>query len=202
VSVCPRPVQQPLPPVLVATRSADAVQYAATHHLGLAVSYDSVDQMAKVTDNYYQWCQEAGWTPTPDQIVYRASILIAETDRQAEHRLEALKAKGLGERGMDPRSSVTQAVFAARNGKAFGPRNRNGAAGGAQGARTAVQSGRGLLTFVGGPDTIAKQLKAFHDQCGVGVVDLGFQQTGTDHGDVMQEISLFGREVLPRLKEF
>jgi alkanesulfonate monooxygenase SsuD/methylene tetrahydromethanopterin reductase-like flavin-dependent oxidoreductase (luciferase family) len=199
VSVCPRPVQQPLPPVLVATRSADAVHYAASNHLGLAVSYDPVDQMAKVTDQYYQWCQDAGWQPTPDQVVYRASILIAETDRQAEHRLEALKAKGLGERGMDPRSSVTRAVFAARDGKAFDPRSHNGAA---AGARQAGPSGRGLLTLMGSPDTIVKQLKAFHDQCSVGVVDLGFQLTGTDHGDVMREIALFGREVLPRIKAF
>jgi alkanesulfonate monooxygenase SsuD/methylene tetrahydromethanopterin reductase-like flavin-dependent oxidoreductase (luciferase family) len=55
---------------------------------------------------------------------------------------------------------------------------------------------------VGGPDTIVRQLKAFHDQCGVGVVDLGFQQTGTNHREVMQEIELFGREVLPQIKEF
>jgi alkanesulfonate monooxygenase SsuD/methylene tetrahydromethanopterin reductase-like flavin-dependent oxidoreductase (luciferase family) len=55
---------------------------------------------------------------------------------------------------------------------------------------------------VGGPDTIVKQLKAFHDRCGVGVVDLGFQQTGTDHREVMQEIALFGREVLPHIREF
>jgi alkanesulfonate monooxygenase SsuD/methylene tetrahydromethanopterin reductase-like flavin-dependent oxidoreductase (luciferase family) len=170
--------------------------------LGLAVSYDPVDRMAQVTEQYYQWCQEAGWQPTPDQIVYRASILLAETDRQAERRLEALKARGLVERGMDPRSSVTRAVFAARDGKEFGPRHGNGAAGGAQGARQAVQPGRGLLTLVGGPDTVVKQLKAFHDHCGVGVVDLGFQQTGTDHREVMQEIALFGREVLPRIKEF
>jgi alkanesulfonate monooxygenase SsuD/methylene tetrahydromethanopterin reductase-like flavin-dependent oxidoreductase (luciferase family) len=186
----------------VATRSADAVQYAAAHHLGLAVSYDPVDQMAKVTDQYYRWCQEAGWQPTPDQIVYRASILLAETDRQAAQRLETLKASGLGERGMDLRSSVTRAVFAARDGKTFDPRNRTVAADGAQGTRQAVQSRRGLLTLVGGPDTIVKQLKAFHDQCGVGVVDLGFQQTGTNHREVMQEIELFGREVLPRIKEF
>ena len=97
---------------------------------------------------------------------------------------------------------MTRAVFAARNGKAFDPHYRNVAAGGVQGARQAVQPGRGLLTLVGGPDTIVKQLKAFHDQCGVGVVDLGFQQTGTDHREVMQEIELFGREVLPRIKEF
>jgi alkanesulfonate monooxygenase SsuD/methylene tetrahydromethanopterin reductase-like flavin-dependent oxidoreductase (luciferase family) len=202
VSVCPRPVQQPLPPVLVATRSEDAVQYAASHHLGLAVSYDPVDQMAKVVEKYRAWCDEAGWQPTPEQIVYRASILLAETDRQAAYRLETLKASGLAERGMDPRSAVTRAVFAARDGRAFGPRHRGGTAGSAQGARPAGPSGRELLTLVGGPDTVVKQLKAFHDQCGVGVVDLAFQQTGTEHREVMKEIELFGREVLPRLKAF
>ncbi|MDH3599058.1 MAG: hypothetical protein OEU26_05395, partial [Candidatus Tectomicrobia bacterium] len=168
--------------------------------LGLAVSYDPVEQMAKVTEKYYQWCQEAGWQPTPDQIVYRASILLAETDRQAENRLGTLRAGGLGERGMDLRSSVTRSVLTARDGKAFDPRHV--AAGGAQGARQAAPIRREPLTLVGGPDTIVKQLQAFHDQCGVGVVDLGFQQTGTDHREVMQEIELFGREVLPRIKAF
>jgi alkanesulfonate monooxygenase SsuD/methylene tetrahydromethanopterin reductase-like flavin-dependent oxidoreductase (luciferase family) len=128
--------------------------------------------------------------------------LLAETDRQAKNRLETLKASGLGERGMDLRSSVTRAVVAARDGKAFDPRHRNVAAGGAQGARPAVPSRRELVTLVGGPDTIVTQLKAFHDQCGVGVVDLGFQHTSTNHREVMQEIELFGREVLPRIKEF
>ena len=55
---------------------------------------------------------------------------------------------------------------------------------------------------MGGPDAIVKQLKAFHDQCGTGVVDLGFQHPGMDHEEVMKEIDLFGREVLPRIKEF
>lgn len=103
---------------------------------------------------------------------------------------------------MDLRSSVTRAVSAARDGKPFGPRHRNVVAGSAQGVRQATQSRRELLTLVGGPDTIVKQLQAFHDQCGVGVVDLGFQQTGTNHREVMQAIALFGREVLPRIKEF
>jgi alkanesulfonate monooxygenase SsuD/methylene tetrahydromethanopterin reductase-like flavin-dependent oxidoreductase (luciferase family) len=103
---------------------------------------------------------------------------------------------------MDLRSSVTRAVLASRDGKAFDPRHRHVAAGSAQRARQTAQSGRGPLTLVGGPDTIVKQLKAFHDQCGVGVVDLGFQQTGTTHREVMQEIELFGREVLPRIKAF
>ncbi len=195
VSVCPRPVQQPLPPVIVATRSDDAVRYAAVHRLGLAVAYVPVNQMAKVTDKYHQWCEEAGWQPTPDQIVYRASILIAETDQQAENRLSALVASGLGEPGMELRASVTEAVLAARNGKMV-------AAGEVQGAGRAIPPRREPVNLLGSPDTIVKQLKAFHDQCGVGVVDLGFQHSGTDHREVMKGIELFGREVLPRIKAF
>ena len=46
VSVCPRSVQQPMPPALLATRSDDAVRYTDSHQLGLAVAYAPVDQMA------------------------------------------------------------------------------------------------------------------------------------------------------------
>jgi alkanesulfonate monooxygenase SsuD/methylene tetrahydromethanopterin reductase-like flavin-dependent oxidoreductase (luciferase family) len=194
VSVCPRPVQQPLPPVIVATRSDDAVRYAAAHRLGLAVAYAPVEQMAEVTDKYYQWCREAGWQPTPDQVVHRASILLAETDRRAEERLVALEAVGLNERGMDLRASITGAVMAARSGKPFDLRQ--------VAAGSGPRAGRPQITLMGGPDTIVKQLKAFHDQCGVGVVDLGFQHAGTTHRDVMHDIELFGREILPRIKAF
>jgi alkanesulfonate monooxygenase SsuD/methylene tetrahydromethanopterin reductase-like flavin-dependent oxidoreductase (luciferase family) len=194
-------VQQPLPPVIVATRSDDAVHYAAKHRLGLAVAYTTSEQMAQVTDKYYQWCEQAGWQPTPDQVVHRASILLAETDRQAKQRLKALQAGGLGERGTELRASVTQAVMAARAGRAFDPRSQN-VARGASGTQPTVQAGRSPVTLMGGPDTIVKQLKAFHQQCGVGVVDLGFQHSGTDHREVMQAIELFGRIVLPQIKAF
>jgi hypothetical protein len=36
----------------------------------------------------------------------------------------------------------------------------------------------------------------------VGVVDLFFQQPSVGHGEVMKEIELFGREVLPQIKAF
>jgi alkanesulfonate monooxygenase SsuD/methylene tetrahydromethanopterin reductase-like flavin-dependent oxidoreductase (luciferase family) len=197
VSVWPRPVQQPFPPTIVATRSEDTVQYAAGHQLGLGVSYDRVEDMAQVTHKYYQWCQEAGWQPTPDQIVYRGSIILAETDGQADQWLERLKA-GLRERGMAIPPAVSRAAQAARAGEAFDPRQVfNGSA-----QRDSIRDARGLVSFIGGPDTIVKQMKEFHDQCGAGVVDLGFQLPGIDHREVMKEIQLFGKEVLPRIKEF
>jgi hypothetical protein len=54
----------------------------------------AASDQARVTDKYYQWCQEAGWQPTPDQIVYRGSIYLAVTDQQAEAWLEGVKRAG------------------------------------------------------------------------------------------------------------
>ncbi len=95
------------------------------------------------------------------------------------------------------RPVVAQAIQAARAGEEFDLRNV--LAGSAQGDVGGLARG---LSFMGGPDTIVKQLKAFHDQCGAGVVDLFFQQPTLEHRAVMKEIELFGKEVLPRIKEF
>jgi alkanesulfonate monooxygenase SsuD/methylene tetrahydromethanopterin reductase-like flavin-dependent oxidoreductase (luciferase family) len=94
--------------------------------------------------------------------------------------------------------TVTRAVQAARAGQAFDPRQT--VAGSARG--TGDGAARSAMSFIGGPDTVVKQLKAFHDRCGTGVVDLAFQHPGIDHKTVMKEIDLFGREVLPRIKAF
>jgi alkanesulfonate monooxygenase SsuD/methylene tetrahydromethanopterin reductase-like flavin-dependent oxidoreductase (luciferase family) len=196
VSVWPRPVQQPLPPVIVATRSDDTVQYAAQQRLGLGVSFLPVEQMAKITEKYRDWCAESGWHPKPDQVLYRGSIYLAETDKQAEDWFT--NVKGARPTPAIPlRPTVAQAIQAARSGEEFDLRNV--IAGSAQGDVAGAATG---LSFIGGPDTVVNQMKAFHDQCGAGVVDLFFQQPSVDHRGVMKEIELFGRDVLPRIKEF
>ncbi|PKB82525.1 MAG: hypothetical protein BZY88_04085 [SAR202 cluster bacterium Io17-Chloro-G9] len=197
VSVWPRPVQQPFPPVIVATRSEDTVRYAAANRLGLGISYAPVDHAAQVAGQYNQWCLDAGWQPEPGHIVYRGGLCLAETDRQAEELLEGLKSVGSG-RGLGMTPSMARAVQAARAGEEHDPRSSG--AGATQGG--APGDARGLIGLVGGPDTIVRQLKEFHDQCGIGVVDLAFQHPGMGHREVMKEIELFGREVLPRIREF
>jgi alkanesulfonate monooxygenase SsuD/methylene tetrahydromethanopterin reductase-like flavin-dependent oxidoreductase (luciferase family) len=196
VSVWPRPVQQPLPPSIMATRSDDTVRYAAENGMGLGVSFIPVEQMERVTDKYFNWCAEAGWQPTPDQVVYRGSIYIAETDQEAQDWMTALPG-GEPRRAIALSANVSRVVQAARAGEEFDLRRV--LAGSPQGDVV----GRSLgINFLGGPDTIANQMKAFHDRCGVGVMDLFFQQPGLTHGEVMQEIELFGKETLPQIKEF
>ena len=195
VSVWPRPVQRPFPPAIVATRSDDAVHFAATHKLGLGVSFLPVDDVARITEKYFRWCDEAGWRPEPDQVVFRGSIYLGETDRQAQEWFAQQTDQGRAP-GMALRSTVAQAIQASRAGQALD--YRNVFAGSAEGD---IVGGAPGLTFVGGPDEIAKQIQAYHDVCGTGVIDLFFQQPTLTHQDIMNEIELFGNEVLPRIKE-
>lgn len=197
VSVWPRPVQQPMPPGLVASRSEETVKFAASRRFGLGVSYDRVDDVARVVDKYKEWCQESGWEPTRDQLVYRGSIVLAETDELAGKLMESFKGDGAG-RGVPMGAAINRAVQAARAGRE-NDRRQTGPPGGAP---DPIRDARGLITFVGGPDTVVKQLKEFHDHCGMGVVDFGFQQPGITHNQVMKELELFGKEVLPQIKEF
>ena len=196
VAVWPRLVQQPLPQVVVGTRSDDTVRYAAEHRLGLGVSFLPVEETAKITDKYRAWCEEAGWTPGPDDIVYRGSIYVAETDKLANEWFEGLTQSRPGP-NIPMRRTVAEAIEAARSGNVFDLRGV--VAGSPEGDVVGNSLG---INFLGGPDTVAKQIKEFHDRCGVGVIDMPFQQNKVDHKAVLEEIELFGKEVIPQISEF
>ena len=56
------------------------------------------------------------------------------------------------------------------------------------------------INFVGGPDTVVKQLRRCRELTGAGIVDLGFNTPGTsDPNALIAALELFGREVLPRV---
>ncbi len=194
VAVWPRPVQQPHPPLFVATRSAPTVRYAAAHRLGVAVSYDRADDMAQVIAVYREQCRQSGWEPTPEQIAYRGGICLAETDAAAQECLaDITQAAGGGAATRDGGTASSR-----RFNDELDPRITP--------ARPPeVNANRGIgymMNFVGSPDTVVEQLREYRDKCSVGVVDLAFQQPGVAHQTVMESIELFGRKVLPRIRGF
>ena len=159
------------------------------------MSFIPVEDTGRIADKYRTWCDENGWQPQPDQMVYRGSIYLAETDALAQEWFDRQTDQGRAP-GMALRSSVSQVIQATRAGQDVD--YRNVFAGSASGD---IVGGAPGLTFVGGPDKVFNEIKAYHDRCGMGVIDLFFQQPSLTHADVMQELDLFGREVLPRLKE-
>lgn len=83
VSVWPRPLQQPHPPTYALGTSRESCEFAARHQIGLGVSFAPFEVMRKSTRYYREQCSRHGWEPTPEQIVYRANILLSETDDEA-----------------------------------------------------------------------------------------------------------------------
>jgi alkanesulfonate monooxygenase SsuD/methylene tetrahydromethanopterin reductase-like flavin-dependent oxidoreductase (luciferase family) len=84
VSVWPRPLQRPHPPVYGSGNSEDSVVFAAQRRLGLAISFAPPAQVKKHVALYRAEAEKAGWSPTADQVLYRAVAQIAETDAEAD----------------------------------------------------------------------------------------------------------------------
>src|SRR6266404_1800180 len=90
VSIWPRPLQQPHPPTYALGTSRESCEFAARNHLGCGVSYGSFEAVGKATRDYREQCARHGWQPAPEQIIYRANMLLADTDDEAQESLRKL----------------------------------------------------------------------------------------------------------------
>jgi alkanesulfonate monooxygenase SsuD/methylene tetrahydromethanopterin reductase-like flavin-dependent oxidoreductase (luciferase family) len=143
--------------------------------------------MGKVTGYYKEECARYGWQPEPHQIIYRANILIAETDEKAQQALAQY-----------PREAVFP--LKAGVGAALLELDQRTVAG--EGRRPAHVNRVLPINFCGGPDEIVAQLKQCREQIGAGVVDLSFQTPGSEHPDqLMEALELFGKNVLPHIRD-
>ncbi len=187
VSVWPRPVQQPHPPTYALGSSRESCEFAARHHLGLGISYAPFDVVARITRYYREQCAQHGWQPAPEQIIYRANILIAATDEKAQ----ALREKQAGARNPFPLPTAVRDSLLELDS-----RNIAGE------ARTPNVGGTLPTNFFGSPDAIVEQIGRCGAETGVGVIDLMFQTPGArDIGLLMDLLELFGKRVLPRIRE-
>jgi alkanesulfonate monooxygenase SsuD/methylene tetrahydromethanopterin reductase-like flavin-dependent oxidoreductase (luciferase family) len=188
VAVWPRPRQQPHPPTYALGGSRESCDFAARHRLGLGVAYSPFEVVGKATGYYRERCAEYGWQPEPEQIIYRANILLAETDEKADAFLKAPLAAG---NSFPPRAKVRDAL------QRLDSRNIAGE------ARPAMLGGGRLpANFVGGPETVVAQIKRCREETGAGVIDLMFQiPAAVDLSFLMESLELFGKKVLPRICE-
>ncbi len=186
VSVWPRPMQRPHPPTFALGTSREAGEFAARNHIGLGVSYGPFDVMGKATGYYRDECSRHGWEPTADQIIFRANIVLAETDDAAQRAMEAHPARP----AFTLRTGVANALLE------LDARNIAGEA-------RAASVNRALpINFAGGPETVVEQIRRCREATGAGIIDLGFQTPGSADPDLLLvALDLFGRKVLPRIRD-
>ena len=184
VSVWPRPLQRPHPITYSLGTSAESCEFAARHHIGLGVSFAPFEVVSKSARLYREQCAHHGWTPTPEQIVYRANIMLADTDEEAE---KALNQPGRAVFPMRPGVRDALLKLDSRNV--------------ADEARTPNVGGVLPTSFVGSPDTVVRQVERCREEVGAGVIDLMFHNPGDDPDGLMERLELFGTKVLPRIRD-
>jgi alkanesulfonate monooxygenase SsuD/methylene tetrahydromethanopterin reductase-like flavin-dependent oxidoreductase (luciferase family) len=182
IAIWPRTIQQPYPPMYYSGNNLESARFAGAQRLGMCTSFLPPPVVAETVAAYRAEAAASGWAPTLDQVVHRNYIVVAETAAQAA----AIEANFL---------PVHRRKILADNMKA----NR-GATDAAALAEWAAQLERGQLLLAGTPDVIVERIEAFHQETGVGVLDLIFAGGLSAPSVVRRSIELFGQEVLPRIR--
>ena len=195
ISIWPRPVQQPHPPIFMSGRARRSAAFAARNRISLGLAVTTVPQAAKSVAIYREAAREAGWAPQPENILYRLSFHVADSDAQARVDL-------------DDSAQQPQRMSPVRANPAL---EAAVAATGYYGADLSKQRARVLLSqgieeriaagqiIIGSAETVRSQIRDIADKLGVGVLDLvpAFQSGEP----TFRSIRLFGEKVLPHLRD-
>ncbi|PQA86395.1 LLM class flavin-dependent oxidoreductase [Hyphococcus luteus] len=208
VSLWPRPIQDPHPPIWMTASSANSAAPHAKLDYNCA-TFLSGAVARSVFDGYRKSYSEAhGRLPSDDKLAYLAIVSVADDRKKAFERAEEMKSYFTTAARLDPQF---------RNPAGFNPWQVNVkmAQAGPFAIRPRLRDGSPLpsdptieqyidagLMFVGTPDDVFKQIAQFYSDVGGFGNLLMMGQAGTlSHEDTVENLTLFSKEVMPRLKE-
>jgi alkanesulfonate monooxygenase SsuD/methylene tetrahydromethanopterin reductase-like flavin-dependent oxidoreductase (luciferase family) len=209
VNLWPRPYQQPHPPVWSTTGSL-----ANARHLGergyamatLGTGYNT----RTLYDAYRQGYQSQGrGAPTADRFAYLGLVAVATNEQEALRRGDLVAGYMRASAIVDPRFRSPAGFFSVEDTARMlrgEPRPRSYAKDGrvinmhTAGVEDLI--GAGLL-FCGTPDQVYAQIVEFCEYCG-GMGNLLMMGQGglLSHKDTVDNLTLFAKNVLPRLQEY
>ena len=210
VNVWPRPWQQPHPPVWMPVGSTGSAMEAAERGMTIGVLNTGWVRTPPIFEAYRKKAAEVGRPMTPQRLAYMALIGVGNTReegwRRADQILGYSRTSGIvAPQFMNPPGYASPAQSAqalkasgagfragriqSRDGRNIDPRTMT--------VTDAIDAG---LVFAGTPDDVFGQLRAFYDHVGGFGHLLMMGQGGLlDHDETVANLSLFSKEVLPRI---
>lgn len=206
-AIWPRPLQQPHPPIWVAARSAESIEWCVKRRLPIAQVYQTTDQIEESFNYYRQCARDDGWEAGPDQFILCRHIHVNETDGKARETVEpALRYffsvfnrgfnEAINQRAAD-QQRLMAALTTARSFSYFREEHR---------ARVdfSTLDWESLLStgylIAGNPDTVARQVLDEMTQLGAGHFMGMFHIGNLAHDTVISSLDLFHTEVMPSLR--
>jgi alkanesulfonate monooxygenase SsuD/methylene tetrahydromethanopterin reductase-like flavin-dependent oxidoreductase (luciferase family) len=197
VSIWPRPIQQPLPPIFISGSSKESAEFAARKQIGLGLAFTNLAAAKPAAQHYFLQAEEQGWKPNPDQVIYgHLPVYLADSDEEAFSMARPrVEGNHLVPGMMKANRLVAEAGF-------FGERNpellrRFQTMG--TGAPLSLEQQLELGTLLcGTPDTVLKQLRHIRDELGAGVISVNFE-TGATEDETRASMRRFASDVLPAM---
>jgi alkanesulfonate monooxygenase SsuD/methylene tetrahydromethanopterin reductase-like flavin-dependent oxidoreductase (luciferase family) len=205
-AIWPRPVQQPHPPIWVAARSAESIQWCVERRFPIAQVYQTTDQIEDTFAYYRRLSQAAGWQAGPEQFILTRHIYVDETDAKARAVAEpALRYFfTLWNRGFNEAAShvaqaqrhIRAALHTEQSFAYFREGNR-------ERVNFHPLSWDDLDTtgfiIAGSPDSVARKLRAQMHQVGAEHLMGMFHIGNLPHQTVMASLDRFHQHVMPAL---
>jgi alkanesulfonate monooxygenase SsuD/methylene tetrahydromethanopterin reductase-like flavin-dependent oxidoreductase (luciferase family) len=200
VSIWPRPVQQPHPPVLMSASNPESAAFAAKNRamMGIVQLLD----LSRAKDSirvYTETARATGWEPTPDHIMIGQHTCICETDEEAREHLQSGHDYLFEVLGGGPRTAASMVLKESRfytnpdRGKAQIERRKTLAS---TPIDEAIEKGTMLC---GSPETVVRQIKRLHAELGNGHLQVTMKVGNVPDHVVTNGMRLFKERVLPEI---
>lgn len=197
ICIWPRPVQAPHPPMFMSGTSPESGKWAAENQISLGFAVTTLPHAIRSATYYREQCEIAGWTPTPDDFIFRLGVHVADTDEQAIDDLTSAGGKppppgGISLMNREVANAVGQSSYYGQD-----PESRQENRQTARNMDERIELGQLL---VGGPETVKKQMKRIRDELGAGVLDL---ITVVPQDDKARKcLELLGTKILPEIRDW
>lgn len=200
VSILPRPLQDPYPPVWTVAASAESLQWAAQRHMGLMTSGSS-SQAAETLQYYRAYATtECGWAPPAARLGIAREFFIAPTMARAQDMVDRALERG-GEATFASVSQAPQLEVLRREAssmRTYAYRSQGTPTRETRRSTEAMQSGSFLM---GDPDAITQQILQQREATGAGVLSIRPELGGLSLDEAAESLDLFAREVLPVIRK-
>jgi alkanesulfonate monooxygenase SsuD/methylene tetrahydromethanopterin reductase-like flavin-dependent oxidoreductase (luciferase family) len=205
-AVWPRPVQQPHPPIWIAARSAESIEWCVKRHLPCAQVYQTTGQIEDTFNYYRSKAKEDGWEAKPDDFILCRHIYIDHSNKEAQEIAEPAMRYffSVYNRGFNDAINQTAAdqqkllakLTSERSFNYFREGNRSRIDFSTLGWDELVKSG---YMIAGDPDSVARQIQDQMKQIGADHFMGMFHIGNLAHEKVTSSLDLFKKEIMPRL---
>jgi alkanesulfonate monooxygenase SsuD/methylene tetrahydromethanopterin reductase-like flavin-dependent oxidoreductase (luciferase family) len=202
VSIWPRPLQRPHPPILMSASNEESAEFAAEHRAMIGMTLIAeLDIAARVIDTYRAAARRIGFDTTPDHILIGQNTCIAETDEAARQHLDAglryFHRMLMGPIREAQRRVIEGSLFFGEKQQGEGHIKRLATLG----ARTVDDMIAAGSVLCGSPPTVLKQMRRIRDRLGNGRFNINMQIGNIPDAVVRRGMELFRDRVLPEARE-